>query len=275
MKLEYPRYSDDLLGQLFVNILDDDVINLDAECPASFRITFQKNLVLDCYRLCWQSLDRNVDIPGFRKLILEILINGDTENALQREIFKYNRARFKHLRFAFANLDVRHSYPWSLNFITSLMGYMQDGFKNHQIVRTRFAGGLLWVALSRPFYTLIRYRMKQFRPTCQKSLEEYFLRENKKIIYALNQSTITAHEFHDIRKIISRRVAFNDTLRVLYPNYNADAISRYLATINGLMGNMHDTLIEKHLKGLQDYRHEKFGINDIIKDRLKNFVRHI
>ena len=61
---------------------------------------------------------------------------------------------------------------------------------------------------------------------------------------------LTGHQFHNVRKIVSRQVSFYDTLRSIDPdNREARQISRFLAAINGLMGDRHDVMVADKLAG--------------------------
>lgn len=273
ISLANPRFTDAELDQLFENVLLDDVPHLEAICPDGDRPALKEHDSEECYRLCWQLLERGVNIPDFRRLVLTIIRRGGTEDAEEKQAFKYARARFKHIRFACANMDERHRYPWSVNLVTSLMGHMQDAFKNRQKGKTILWGALLWAALMPPFYNIVRWQLADFRPASVSSLMTYFADQNRKIKTALKDDKVTGHKFHNIRKIISRRISFNDTLRVIHPaNWNHQ-MSFYLATINGLMGDMHDELVEKQIRGEQDYTQFAFPIPDSILSRLKTLLK--
>ena len=84
----------------------------------------------------------------------------------------------------------------------------------------------------------------------------------------LSKQKITSKEFHEIRKTISRQVALYDNLKILFPSDYHWQVSRYLGTINGLMGNMHDELISKKFDKSQDYYADTFEMPEEIKLRL-------
>ncbi|AEI37925.1 hypothetical protein [Zymomonas mobilis] len=270
--LASPCFTDLQLDRVFNNILLDDVPHMEAACPQETRPALRPEDSEDCYRLCWQLLEKGAHIASFRRLVGRIIARGGTDDPDERLDFKYVRAKFKHIRFACANLDERHRYPWSVNLATSLMGHMQDAFKNHQKTKTVLWGSLLWLVLLPPFYKIVQYQLSEFRPATKTSLLEYFRKQNGKIRAALNRQKVTGHQFHDIRKIISRRIAFNDTLRVIHPAEWNDQMSLYLATINGLMGDMHDVLVEKKIKGEQDYDKDTFPLPDNILTRLATLL---
>ena len=80
---------------------------------------------------------------------------------------------------------------------------------------------------------------------------------------------LTGHQFHNVRKIVSRQVSFYDTLRSIDPdNREARQISRFLAAINGLMGDRHDMMVADKLAGGDIY--DRPAILDIdIRQRLE------
>ena len=71
-----------------------------------------------------------------------------------------------------------------------------------------------------------------------------------------------------MRKVISRQVALYDNLKILYPTAYHQKMSRYLSTINGLMGSMHDELIARHFDDSQDYESYNFEVPAQIRQRL-------
>ncbi|KXV23741.1 hypothetical protein AD936_21545 [Gluconobacter japonicus] len=271
INLEKPRYDHVFLDQLFQNILEDDISSPGARYPGGNYFQYPEDLSVSGYRICWQLLNDGVNIKNFRFLVLNILLKGGTESVKQRQNFKYVRARFKHLRFACANFDRRHRYPWSLNLVTSLMGHMQDAFKNRQIARTRIFGTILFLTILPAFYALVRFQMRSFLPDSNKNMIAYHQRENAKIDSIVRKEKITAQDFHDLRKIISRRVAFNDTFRVLHSSHYLDKISLYLADINGEMGDYHDRLVEKNISTPGSYKENIF----ILEKKLINKIIHL
>lgn len=259
--LHTPAYDRVHLDRLFQNILEDDIPCPGAKYPEGYKIQYPRDLSVSGYRICWQLLKKGVDLMSFRRLVLSIILKGGTESADQRQHFKYVRAHFKHLRFACANFDRRHRYPWSLNLVTSLMGHMQDAFKNHQTARTRMFGIALFLTTLPVFYTLVRFQVRIFQPDDCQGVFLYHKKENDEIENIITKKDITANDFHDLRKIISRRVAFNDTLRVLYPSEYLDEISRYLSDINGEMGDLHDGFIKKKMCNASKYKTDIVPLN--------------
>ncbi|WP_198911700.1 hypothetical protein [Acetobacter estunensis] len=271
-QLDVPRASDAQLAALFHNIMVDDEIDLSVLCPDDVSPRCTEEELQACYRLCWQLLERGVDLNAFRRLIVRIALTRSPD-AEERAAFKKVRARFKHMRFACSNFDRRHRYPRQLHFITSIMGFLQDAFKNGQQLRTVWLAVVLRLALTRGPFAMIRHRLAAFQPTTPDEFMTFQKAETGKLAAALEgEKPITGRQFHALRKIISRRTAFVDTLRVVRPSVKLNALSLYLATINGLMGDMHDELILKQVRGEWDYHEGLFVLPDEISSRLRMLV---
>ncbi|MBL0115633.1 MAG: hypothetical protein IPP45_09405 [Sphingomonadales bacterium] len=95
---------------LFTEILRNDRIDLAARLPEAIDFHFTQDQLARCFdvsRILWQaSLERNVLVQMARTLIK----TGEITPGDQLR-FKHERARFKHLRFAFATFGARHRYP--------------------------------------------------------------------------------------------------------------------------------------------------------------------
>ena len=83
---------------------------------------------------------------------------------------------------------------------------------------------------------------------------DYRRKEIKKLRELLANPQLTGKQFHDVRKVVSQQVSFYDTLRSLEPdNREARKISRFMAAINGLMGDRHDVMVADKLAGGSSY----------------------
>lgn len=267
--LESPQASQAQLAMLMQNILDDDVVNLQAPCPAGPPPALTATELADCYRLAWQLLVTGVDIPATRKLIGAIAVNGraTAEQAIQ---FKYMRARFKKMRFACANYSEQHAYPESLDSITRLMGRFQDAFKNGQRRRTLWLGIKLCCRLRNGFFGKLHQTLVKAKLSTLESYQRYIATENQHLAQTSREDALlTARQFHDLRKIISRRIALSDTRRALCASPEYDAMSLFLATINGLMGKMHDDLVVKKIQNKLVYEEELFEFPAEISSRIR------
>ncbi|MDG6094010.1 hypothetical protein LOC54_02585 [Acetobacter sp. AN02] len=270
--LTEPRATDEQLAVLYDNISVNDVITPDARCPDGALPAFLPEEPGACYRLTWQLYRQKVDIRVFRRLILRIMVQGKVtpDQALD---FKHTRARFKHLRFACANCDERHSYPWLLHFVTRQMGFFQDVFRHGRKLMVIRCGLLLLVGLSPPVWWLLNRRLEDFRPASPQNFSDYLARERGRLAEAVeNDTPVTGHQFHGLRKIISRLVALNDTRRVLRPLPELDELAVFLASLNGLMGSKHDDLVEEHLTGVSDYRKYRFPLPEAVASAIRTLI---
>ncbi|CDG33427.1 hypothetical protein SACS_0689 [Parasaccharibacter apium] len=267
-----PAFPQKMLDTVFEHVLLDDVPHPDTPLPEDVLPACEKTEIRDGYNLCWQLLEHGVDRKAFRRLILKIALSG-TASKDEQLAFKYARAKFKHMRFACANFTRQHRYPLLLHVVTIIMGNMQDAFKNHQRRATLINGLILWVVLSPVYYWLIAAPIALWKEDSTAGIIAYQKKENARLAKLIRTlDATTGHEFHVMRKIISRRVAFNDTLRTIRPSRALDQLSEYLATINGMMGDFHDGLIEKKLEGTQDYRRDRFQSPEGIPQRIRAFL---
>lgn len=271
-RLRQPSYPTSLLATTFNYVLLDDIPFPDTPLPKDTLPQCTPEEVEQAYRLCWQILERGVNRSKFRHLIMHIARTGSASKDEQLE-FKHARAKFKHMRFACANFSKRHRYPLLLHIITIIMGNMQDAFKNHQRIATWINGIALYFMLLFPIYCFIQGSMLGARLDTPEGIRAYHMKQNDKLAHLMTSlDETTGHEFHVMRKLISRRVAFNDTLRTIRPSASLNQLSECLATINGMMGDMHDDLIEMKLKGTQNYHRDRFTPPHEIMDRIKAFL---
>lgn len=267
-----PAFPQSMFNTVFEHILLDDVPHPTTPLPKDVLPLCTAQEVTEGYNLCWQLLEDGVDRKAFRRLILKIAFSGQADEE-ERLAFKYERAKFKHMRFACANFTRKHRYPLLLHIVTIIMGDMQDAFKNHQRRATLILGLILWVALSPAYYWLIAAPLTSWREDSAAGIQAYQKRENARLAKMVAKlEATTGHEFHVVRKIISRRVAFNDTLRTIRPSHELNQLSEYLATINGMMGDLHDHLIEKKLDGTQNYKRDRFQSPQEIPQRIRAFL---
>lgn len=248
-------------------MLVHDEVDLDAGPPAAIHLDYAPEQFSRCFRLCRQLWRDGVDRADFGRMIAR-LASGRTLSAADRRAFKHVRARFKHLRFAYATYDRRHRYPRVLHWLVSLMGHLQDAFRNDRAAAVVRLARLLRLFLTPWPYRLVADEIDRFEPSSTAALRRYVGDQVAAIRRAIARPAVTPKAFHELRKIISRQVAFYDTLKTLYPSGYHDQVSRYLSTINGLMGSLHDTLIERRLRGELDYHADAFALPEEIRQRL-------
>lgn len=259
---------------LFAEILNNDVVNLDTPLPARIDLRYAKEQLEDGFRLSCELWNRDLD----RKEIVRVankLFQDQWIDQADRLIFKHVRARFKHLRFAFAIFGDRHRYPLCLDAVTSVMGNLQDAFKNDRKSSVRRNALLLRILLSRQTLDLVIRETTAFRQTTPENFRSYLRHQSVEIREFLENREVSAKQFHDTRKVISRYRACFATLVTTAPNENNFQAAAFIATINGLMGNFHDILMAEKLNGTRDYRRDRFTMQDEIRQRLQKLVASV
>jgi hypothetical protein len=256
---------------LFEAILIDDEVDAHTELPDHITLDFNRDQLIDNFRLCRQLWKTGVDHAELVELSQIVAREGDLgpEDRLR---YKYARAKFKHLRFAYALYGAGHRYPLLLNWMTTAMGHLQDAFKNGQPGPVARQAALSRIFLSRLPQHLLAREIDHLVPSSGIGFRTYVERQIMTLKSILAMDAVTGREFHETRKIISRQVSFYDTLRTIQPSDEAYLMSRSLSAINGLMGRMHDELIERKVAGTQDYHRERFALPEEIRDRLSALV---
>jgi hypothetical protein len=265
--LDEKRFTQEHCDRLFAAVLINDEVDTHTELPDHVRLDYDAAQLIDCFRLCrqlWQTgVRRDVVLNLTRKLAVDHDLGAE-----DRLLFKHARAKFKHLRFAYALYSAGHRYPILLNWITTAMGHLQDAFKNSHGAAVSRQAVLGRFFLSPLPQTLLAREVGHFTPTTTKGFRTYIEQQVTTLREVLAQDFMTGHQFHATRKIISRQVSFYDTLRTIDPSSDSYKMSRSLSAINGLMGQMHDVLVERRVAGTQDYHRESFHLPDDIRRRL-------
>jgi hypothetical protein len=269
--LDAIRFTDEQCDALFAAILVDDSVDPHTELPVTIPLDYTERQLTECFCLCRQLWKTGVDqaelIDLMRKLARDRDLSPD-----DRLRFKHARAKYKHLRFAYALYDAKHRYPVVMNWVTTAMGHLQDAFKNgHAAAVWRQATLSRFFLTPAPHHLLMR-EVDSFTPSDGADFRRYVERQIGILRSVLDRPTVTGEQFHATRKIISRQVAFYGNLQTLWPSTDSYGILRSLAAINGLMGGMHDELVERRIAGTQDYRREQFALPEEIAQRLTALV---
>ena len=269
--LDARRFTDAQCAALFEAVLVDDEVDAHTELPDRITLDHSPADLLDCYRICRQLWRTGID-RGTMIACNALLLRDRDLGPEDRLRFKYARARFKHLRFACALYSERHTYPILLDWMTTLLGHLQDAFKTGLAGRVRREAILCRLFLARGPWRLLCREVDRLIPTTSAGFRDYVAREIATLEGILSHARLTGAQFHATRKVAGRLVSFYDTLRTIAPSDEAFRMSRALAAINGLMGAMHDGLIERRVAGTQDYHRDPFALPDEIRDRIAALV---
>ena len=265
------RFTDEECDALFAAVLVDDVVDDHTELPDVIELDFSERQISDCFGICRQLWKSGVRRETLLKLAAKLWHDRDL-GAEDRLAFKHARARFKHLRFAFALYDASHRYPLMLDWMTTAMGHLQDSFKNGRRAAVAREAALSRLFLAAGPQRFLAGEIDRFTPSSSAEFRRYILLQATGLRTVLARDVVTGAQFHATRKIISRQVSFYDSLRTIEPSHGAFLMSRSLAAINGLMGDMHDALIEQKIAGTRDYHREPFPLPDEIRRRLSELV---
>lgn len=256
---------------LFEALLIDDVINLDVALPKTHSDIYTQDQLNACYQISYQLWREGLSRDLLKQMIDKIYYQGEL-NAIDKYAFYCMRAKIKHLRFAYVMFDERHKYPRIFHWMTAVMGYMQDVLKSPQHSSVKFAAMLVKFFLIKPIYAAATKEFEKFTPSTPENFRLYLRESIKFISLNLEKDKLSSHEFHEVRRVISRLVAFYDCMYILYPSKDEQAVLLYLSTINGLMGSLHDDLIVAKFKKTKDYHKDTFDMPDEIKQRLIAYV---
>jgi hypothetical protein len=227
---------------LFAAILVDDEIEPQVPLPAAIQLDFTSDQLEACFDLALRLWTEGFDASDLAALSHRLLRQGDLA-ATDRRRLKHVRAKFKHLRYAHALYGAAHRSPPLLDRVTIGMGHIQDACRNNRPLAARTEGVILRLALSAVPAGLLRREASRLCPTSPAAFRE-LLEEDARAWAALARAeTVTGPAFHAARKRIGRQVSFWDTLRTLEPTVDRYRLSRALAAINGLMGDLHDRLV--------------------------------
>lgn len=264
-------FSADQCDALFAAVLAHDDIHLDAEPPTSIHLNYSQQQLQQCYRISRQLWDSGVDRAAFAALATRVHLDhaASSDDGIA---FKHVRAKFKQLRCAYVVCGAQHKYPMVFHWMTVAMGHLQDAIKTSRPIAAGRWSVLLCLALRKLPFALMLRQMDQFRPATTASFAAWVGQQFDSIRATLAKDGVTAWEFHRARIVISRMTALYDNLTVLYPSAYHHSVSRYLSTLNGLMGTKHDELLVRDINGLQDYRTDKFSIADDIRQRLSALI---
>jgi hypothetical protein len=256
---------------LFAAVLVHDELYPEATLPDAIHLDYTQEQLNQCYQICQQLWQEGPNRQALRQMVYKIYKQGKLNEQDQYEYYCM-RAKIKHLRFAHIMFDKSHRYPRVFHLMTAVMGHLQDVLKNAAHSSVWPAALLVRLFLSKPLYAIAVKEIESFQPSTVDGFRQYIKNEINFIRLNLAKDKITSHEFHDMRKVISRQVAMYDNFKTLYPSAYHQSISKFVSTLNGLMGSMHDELIAKKFNKTQDYYKDAFVMPEEIRLRLKEYT---
>lgn len=264
-------FSSEQCDALFAAVLVHDELYPEATLPDAIHLDYTQEQLSQCYQICQQLWQEGPNRQALSQMVDKIYKQGKLSDQDQYEYYCM-RAKIKHLRFAFIMFDKSHRYPRVFHWMTAVMGHLQDVLKNAAHSSVWPAALLVRLFLSKPLYAIAVKEIEGFQPSTVDGFRQYIKNEINFIRLNLAKDKITSHEFHDMRKVISRQVAMYDNFKTLYPSAYHQSISKFVSTLNGLMGSMHDELIAKKFNKTQDYYKDAFVMPEEIRLRLKEYT---
>lgn len=269
------KFSNEVIARLFLAVDEDDVIDEHATLPQAVSFQCSQESIRDNYALCLQFWKDGFTRKDLLNLIIKQLKNGELSQKEQMQ-YKYIRARYKHLRFAQQLYRKRHQAGFLFSKMTVFLGRFQDGFRNKQEEVITFYGKILRrYHLNIPIWMFVHCSLRYSQLDTADGFLFYCREQMRTLRILVAKPLLTGKEFHDMRKIISQQVSYYDTLRAIDPtNHNAFQVSRFLSTINGLMGSRHDEMVADDMAHLKSYD-APVALDDAIRTRLESLLaRH-
>lgn len=268
------HFSKQQCDQLYDMILVDDDIHLDVELPKKLEFSYTQKQLMEGFYISRQVWCEGIMEPGFIEILRSLCYSCHLSKE-ERALYKKVRAKFKHLCYAYRAFDERHQRPYWLGKMTGILGKLQDGFKNQKTWIVRPRAFLLYHLWHDHGLWLLKREVDFFFPSNLRGFVSFLQKKTMIIAQELTtHRTVTAYQFHSLRKNISTIAATYGTLDVLFPSQYHHQLFQYLATINGLMGDYHDLLVEKKLNKTQSYYFDKFMLPERISTRLNRFIDH-
>ncbi len=249
----------------------DDVFDRHVSLPEPIVLACNQEQMRSCFALCWQFWNSEVVRSELSELIKALVRERDLAPP-DRLRYKRIRAAYKELRAALILYTAGHREPLLFRTTVRVMGRMQDAFRYGRRPAVRAYGLLLRLLLSAPVWKIARRPAGRVDIDTPKGFLAYREQEVRQLEQLLAREQFSGGEFHAMRKIVSRHVAFYGTLRTLRPDGTAYKTWRYLSAINGLMGARHDELVQQAVSGRHHYR-VATPLPHEIRWRLEAFVK--
>ncbi len=268
---QWKKFPSETVQLLFTAVDEDDIIDEQTHLPQVIDLQCSQENIRNYYALCLQFWEEGFTRIELLRLVHKLL-KGKKLSTTERMQYKYIRSRYKHLRFAQRLYSKKHEANLWFRQTTVFLGHFQDAFRNEKKGLLTFYGQILCFYLSLPVWMLVHYALRHTRLDRESGFIAYRQGQMRALGALMAKPRLTGTEFHNVRKIISQQVSYYDTLRSIDPN-NQDAyqISRFLANINGLMGDRHDEMVADKLSGRKPY--DEPTLLDInIRQRLELFL---
>lgn len=236
----------------------------DIELPESLLVRIGRQNVGDLYRLVIGSWNEVFNSETFVQAMKRIRKNSTIDEPALAQL-KLVRKRARLVRTAFQALDVRHEVPAQIHEFVKVLGKLCDRLENGV---TDKVGELAEQLEELGNGTTIEKLMATFRPSSEKGISNYINESTNEILKLSIKRSLSADQFHDLRKEISR---LQQVFRISYINNSEPkmlAYIEYMQVINWMTRRIHDRVVKDHLKGKTKYSEA----NILIPNQLREMV---
>ncbi|MFK8257630.1 hypothetical protein ACFL9S_07575 [Erwinia sp. AnSW2-5] len=268
---KWETFSPETVQRLFSAIDEDDLVDENVSLPGWIDVRCAQESLQQNYALCMQYWQEGVHRKELLSLVLQLLTDAElSEHGAMR--FKTIRSRYKHLRFAQRLYSKTHISRLWFSKTTVLLGKLQDAFRNKNKRLVKIYARILCFYLSKPIWSWVIFSLRHMPLDSVSHFIAYRQRQMRKLQVLIAKPELTGQEFHTVRKIVSQQVSYYDTLRAIEPgNQDFHQISRFLAAINGVMGDRHDEMIADNLSGRKSYD-ERCPLDITLRQRLELLI---
>jgi CHAD domain-containing protein len=256
---------------LLKNIGSHDTVFKDVHLPEDLKSLLKDVDTGDYFQLCQDLWNQ-----GFaRKDVLDLIDTieqGRTPTALQQNKFKDVRVRVRLLRSAYAAFDKDHQAPKTIDAITTVMGHLQDDVKAGSLDLSKKDAQDLADLMDGKSIKKVSEELGEFRPAKNKSFRNWVKDEADVIQEGLDADEVSAKEFHEMRKVITRVLAVVDVINSTDPSVESRQLGKYLSSLNTRMGDIHDGFVTKKIAGKMNYYKDAIKIPADIRGYLGDFI---
>lgn len=200
--------------------------------------------------------------------------DGHAPSAEQMARLKDIRVNLKSLRFAYGAFDKSHEYPAHIDELTTVLGHIQDGysFSGNKYMFKKLEK--LRHVLKKSVGEKILRELSDFRLDDPAKFSRWLNEQKSFLAESLRRGRMTAPEYHEVRKCVSRLVTVLDSYKQVLNSSDFDDALKVLSTINGRMGQVHDGLTATRVGGTMKYEDQVVTIAQDIGAQIGNFVAH-
>ncbi len=197
------------------------------------------------------------------------------DKSLGQEDFQYLKALRKRailLRSTFQVFDQTHMPPKKLHQFVQTFGEMNDAIANGKTkLASRAAEDVLkLVKANEP-----KSSFSAFKPATPASIGHHLAATTTEIGRTLAKATLTAREFHSVRKSVRQLHAFVRLLQASEPTEAKASALDYLHALNLHTGAIHDQFVTRSLNGEIDYEKATLAVPGDLRDNLTRIMTRL